>query len=145
MHGNTSIARFLGYSGLIPFVVFSLLCWVPLSLLANPISVLIAYSAVILSFMGAIHWGCAMNSASEMHARHLIISTLPALIAWIALITPAATSLILLMVGFIALYFYDRINEKSQGFPTWYLPMRKNLTLVVSLCLVSALLSIVLD
>ena len=50
---------------------------------------LIAYGAVILSFVGALHWGFSMT-APQMPARqrtiHYVWSVVPALLAWPSLI-----------------------------------------------------------
>jgi uncharacterized membrane protein YidH (DUF202 family) len=144
LHGNESIARLLGYAGLAPFVTFSLGCWVPLPFVTDALSVLIAYAAIILSFMGAIHWGIAMSTADKGGSYHLIISVIPALVAWVALIMPAAMGLATLILGFIALYLYDVAVEEPQGLPGWYIPMRRNLTIVVTPCLAVAFMSVVL-
>jgi len=58
--GSETTAKALGYAGLIPFVVFSIGCWIPLPYVTNAPYILITYGAVILSFMGAVHWGVAM-------------------------------------------------------------------------------------
>jgi hypothetical protein len=109
----------------------------------DALSVLIAYAAVILSFMGAIHWGAAMSSTGNKRKQYFLVSVSPALVAWVALMTPAVPSVTILLFGFILLYLYDRAVQKSQDFPSWYIPMRKNLTIVVTLCLASALFSVV--
>ena len=141
LHGNESTAKLLGYAGLIPFLTFSIGCWLPLPYVTDALSVLIAYAAVILSFMGAIHWGAAMSSTGNKRNQYFLVSVSPALVAWVALITPAVPSLTILLFGFILLYLYDRAVQKSQDFPSWYIPMRKNLTIVVTVCLASALFS----
>ena len=144
MHGNEPTASLLGYAGLAPFVAFSLGCWVPLPFVTDALSVLIAYAAIILSFMGAIHWGIAMSNTDKGHSYHFIISVIPALAAWVALIMPVIMGLATLIVGFIALYLYDAAVAEPQGLPGWYIPMRRNLTIVVTLCLAVALMSVVL-
>ena len=143
MPGNESTAKLLGYAGLIPFITFSIGCWVPLPYVTDALSVLIAYAAVILSFMGAIHWGVAMSATGKKHSQHLVISIVPALAAWIALITSAIPALTILLLGFIALYLYDSAVAESQDLPAWYIPMRRNLTIVVMLCLAGAFFSVI--
>ncbi len=142
MPGNASTAKLLGYAGLIPFLTFSIGCWLPLPYVTDPLHVLIAYAAIILSFMGAIHWGAAMSSSGSKRSQYLVVSVIPALAAWISLLTPAIAALMILLFGFIALFLYDRAVQRSQAFPAWYIPMRKNLTIVVAFCLASALLSV---
>ena len=144
MPGNKSTAKLLGYAGLIPFITFSTGCWVPLPYVTDALSVLIAYAAIILSFMGAIHWGMAMSATDKGHSQFMIVSVIPALAAWVALITPVIPALVILLFGFIALYLYDSAVEKSQDFPAWYVPMRRDLTIVVTFCLAGAWLSVIL-
>jgi len=143
--GNETTAKFLGYAGLIPFVTFSIGSWIPLPYVSDAVQTLIAYAAVILSFMGAIHWGVAMSSANQQRSKFFIASVIPALTAWLALLLPDPLALIVLLCGFIALFAYDQSVNKSQALPDWYIPMRKTLTLVVVLCLSGALLSVVLQ
>ena len=140
--GSETTARALGYAGLIPFVVFGIGCWIPLPYVVNAPYILIAYGAIILSFMGAVHWGAAMASTDQQRGSYIIASVIPALLAWPALLLPHTLALVILLAGFIGLYVYDRSVEKAQGFPGWYIPMRTRLTAIVSLCLAAALLSI---
>jgi hypothetical protein len=140
--GNEITAKALGYAGLIPFVVFGIGCWIPLPYVVNAPYILIAYGAIILSFMGAVHWGAAMASTDQQRGRYFIASVMPALLAWPALLLPHTLALVILLAGFIGLYVYDRSVEKAQGFPGWYIPIRTRLTVIVSLCLAAALLSI---
>jgi hypothetical protein len=111
-------------------------------MVTDALSVLIAYAAVILSFMGAIHWGIAMPAASKSRNSYLVASVIPALAAWVSLLLPAIPALILLLFGFITLFVFDIRSAKAQGFPEWYVPMRKNLTVVVAICLIAALSSV---
>lgn len=145
LSGNEKIAKALGYAGLIPFVTFSIGCWIETSYLYHTVYALITYAAIILSFMGAIHWGMAMSKTDNKQNNHFIFSVIPALAAWFSLLIPEFFSLIILLMGFIFLISYDLAVEKSQGFPGWYIPMRIKLTFIVSLSLISALLSLFKD
>lgn len=143
MTKNQKTANILGYGGLIPFVIFSIGSWIDLPGVtqAHSVQILIAYGAIILSFMGAIHWGLAMAHDNENRSQPFIISIIPALTAWLALLMTNRWALIVLLIAFIVLYIYDRAAEKPQRLPAWYLPMRMRLTIVVALCLTGALLS----
>jgi len=143
--GSETTAKALGYAGLIPFVVFSIGCWIPLPYVTNAPYILITYGAVILSFMGAVHWGVAMANKDQQQGKFFISSVLPALIAWTALLLAQPLALVILLAGFIWLYTYDRSVEKAQALPGWYIPMRTRLTAVVVLCLASALLSVIMN
>ena len=145
MTGSETTAKALGYAGLIPFVLFSIGCWIPLPYVTNAPYILITYGAVILSFMGAVHWGVAIANKDQQQGKFFITSVLPALIAWPALLLAQSLALAILLAGFIGLYTYDRSVEKAQALPGWYIPMRTRLTAVVVLCLASALLSVMMN
>ena len=138
MPGNETTAKSLGYAGLIPFIVFSIGSWFQLPMISDSTYILTAYAAIILSFMGAIHWGIAMSSSEDQNGKYFIASVIPGLSAWLALLMPQRYAIILLMVGFIALIIYDWSVEKPQRLPGWYIPMRNRLTLVVVMCLMFA-------
>ncbi len=142
MPGNEKAAKFLGYAGLLPFITFSFASWLPDIASLDVIEILIAYAAVILSFMGAIHWGIAMSNVNQHQSEHLFASVIPALIAWPALLLPQITALLILLISYVVLFAYDWASQTSQAFPDWYIPMRKKLTIIVTLCLTAALLSI---
>ena len=80
-------APLLGYLGLLPFVAGALALWLaPPDLAAKASRALLYYGAVILSFMGAVHWGLAMHGDYPGRDRQLAMSVLPALVAWGALV-----------------------------------------------------------
>jgi positive regulator of sigma E activity len=143
LSGNESTAKILGYSGLIPFIILSIAGWLQIPFDQDVSRILVTYAAIIFSFMGAVHWGIAISSKQD-GSKYLIVSVLPALMAWPALLVPQIYALLLLLFGFIALYAYDRSAEKDQQLPGWYLPMRKQLTIVVVICLSGTLLSSIL-
>jgi len=126
----------LGYGGLIPFIALSALAW------AVPVQAdfwheaLLAYAAVILSFVGALHWGFAMLAGAwEPRARTMgyVWSVVPSLVAWVALLVPSPLGGGLLVVFFIAHYVRDaRVAPVIQA-PAWYLPLRWRLSLVAVL------------
>jgi hypothetical protein len=131
----------LGYGGLLPFIFLALL--IPFSLDYRPLfaMALVNYGAVILSFVGALHWGFAMTVKDMSGARgrdRFIWSVIPALIAWIATLLPMPVGCLLLVIGFVAHLRQDRQLLRVMTLPAWYLPMRLRLTLVASVCLMLA-------
>ena len=133
----------LGYGGLLPFVGLAVL------MLTDPErrsfwgQALIAYGAVILSFVGALHWAFAMllkelNAAQRRH--RYIWSTLPALVAWPAVLLPAHLAAPMLVVGLLMHYWQDRVLTSNVSLPGWYLPLRLRLSAVASCALVIAAL-----
>ncbi|MDY7578796.1 DUF3429 domain-containing protein [Herbaspirillum sp. RTI4] len=133
------IVAWLAYGGLLPFV-----CLMSASLLDAPRSgvwqqLLLNYGAVILSFVGALHWGIAM-SAPDMSERKRTVcfawSVIPALLAWLALLLDPIAASALLAAGFAAHFMQDWRLMRHTGLPQWYLPMRLQLSVVAALSLI---------
>jgi len=102
---------------------------------------LVNYGAVILSFVGALHWGFAMtvqDMSAKQRSDRFIWSVIPALIAWIATLLPMPLGCLLLVIGFVVHLRQDRQLLQVMRLPAWYLPMRLRLTLVASFCLLLA-------
>jgi hypothetical protein len=133
----------LGYGGLLPFIFLALL--IPFSLDYRTLFeiALVNYGAVILSFVGALHWGLAMtvqDISVEQRRDRFIWSVIPALIAWVATLLPMPLGCLLLVIGLIAHLRQDRQLLRVMSLPAWYMPMRLRLTLVASVCLLLAAL-----
>ena len=63
----------LGYAGLIPFVLLSLLMWlVHVELLPFVSIALAAYAAAIASFLGGIHWGLGFMKGEASPRFHFL-------------------------------------------------------------------------
>lgn len=139
------LANMLGYAGLVPFVVFTTGTWVELPFVNNPHFILLTYAAVILSFMGAIHWGLAMSQLGDVAKIQLGLSVLPALLGWLALLIPVLHGYGLLVLCFTALYAADKLAADKGLVPGWYLSMRAVLTTIVVLCLIMAALELVIN
>ena len=97
---------------------------------------LAGYGAVILSFLGGIHWGLAMagaGSAADQDAsfRRLALSVLPSLIGWASLLLPVPFGLLTLAVAFAGMLFLDGMASHRREVPSWYLRLRWPLTLAV--------------
>lgn len=93
-----------------------------------------AYAATILSFLGAVLWGAAMGRREGRSLwRPLSFSVMPCLLAWSVLTIepPPASALALLMLGFTGQFAADRIATDHDLFPSWYLDLRRILTLAV--------------
>ena len=142
-----AIVAWLGYGGLIPFVMLASAAGIGAAGVGGAVArlanvALLGYGAVILSFVGALHWGFAMTlhelPAPRRNAAFLW-STVPALLAWAALLVALVWSLApadaLLIVSFLAQYARDAALTRLTDLPAWYLPLRLRLTTVACLCL----------
>ncbi len=135
----------LGYGGLIPFVgLAGLSLSGSTELVPDPSGWLLAYGAVILSFVGALQWGIAMMVAKIDRARRTqsyVWSVLPALIGFVALILDSSISYSLLIVGFALAYWQDADLANKVELPAWYPRLRAQLSIVASLCLLAGVFS----
>lgn len=140
------VALALGIGGLIPFVgLAGVIVLNPHLPAGDAWRALTLYAAVILSFMGGVHWGRAMASDQPSHElAGYVVSVIPALVAWFAVAfmppRPAAT---VMAIGFAALLLFDLAAVKRTVFPAWYGPLRIWLTSIVLASLATALLATV--
>jgi hypothetical protein len=129
----------LGFGGLIPFVgsAFAVM-WLQGSQRAWVASALVAYSATILTFVGALHWGLTMRDASGPRTGLLVWGVVPSLLAWVMMLLPVASGLFVVAVLLWVCFAVDRRVYPTMGLQSW-LPMRLQLTAVASVsCAVSA-------
>lgn len=137
-----TIAYLLGAAGLLPFVGLSLAAWLaPLSWHAPLLTALIGYAAIVVSFLGGIHWGVALNNP-DVAKRHLWWGVAPALLAWGSVLLPfAELSLSALIVIQLWSWWIDRAWLTARVRGVRYLLMRTLLTAVASLALLAAIAS----
>jgi hypothetical protein len=132
----------LGAGGLVPFIVLAGALWVlPTEYHPFVYDWLRSYAAVILSFIGALHWGFAMvhnGMANEDRNVLMTWSVVPALVAWVGLLAPVTPGLVLTATMFVIQYTMDRTLVRRFTFPSWYLRLRSGLTVVVVACLAVA-------
>lgn len=126
-------AHWLGYLGILPFMLTGLLL-VDLPAYERPganfsaASILFAvqaYGAIILTFVGAVHWGLAMH---QQNKQLLTISVLPSLIGWISLLLLPVYGLLLLIIAFILLLMFDLEQYPDHS---WFRQLRVRLTSAV--------------
>ena len=142
-----ALALKLGYGGLLPFVLGAALIWiVRADAHAYVTASLSAYAAVILSFLGGIHWGLGMRSLGmQLQAQKqpaptsmFVWGVLPSLVAWVAVIMPAYAGLVIQGVALMICYLVDRKVYPRCGASAW-LTLRFRLTAVASLsCFIGA-------
>lgn len=130
------IALWLGYGGLIPFAALAALAW-----LLEPewrpftTAALSAYAAVIVSFLGGIHWGIGFRDGTP---RLFLWGVLPSLVAAAALLLPPRHGLLMHGVMLLLCYAVDRSVYPAHGLQAW-LGLRWRLSLVAATsCFVAA-------
>ena len=138
------VVAWLGYGGLFPFVTLAIAAWVDSSHSSLWRDALLAYGAVILSFVGALHWGFAMSQSdmtTNQRTRSFVWSVVPSLLAWVALLMTPKYAIMLLVAGFLSHFWQDRRLVHLVTLPAWYLPLRSRLTFVAVLSLISSYFS----
>jgi hypothetical protein len=122
-------ARMLGDAGLVPFAALAAaLWWTEGAAKAQGQAALLAYGAVIVSFLGAVHWGAAL-AAARRDALPYAWSVLPALLAWVAALLPFAWGAPLLSLLLIVCWAADRLLLLREPFGASYLRLRTRLSL----------------
>ena len=124
-------ANFLGYAGVTPVLGLLILGWTDQTWQQQSVSLACSYGALILSFLGGIHWGFATSGVASM--KSLVPSVAPSLWAWAALACPQAITLWALTFGLLLFYLYERRTSWVDKLPRWYLPLRLKLTMGLSL------------
>ncbi len=143
------LAIVLGIAGLVPFILLGLLALSPDGVQARRMTLLlIAYGAVILSFLGAVHWGFALlqqDTAPRTGERaRFLLGVVPALIGWVALALPILelpfwSGLLVLIAGFGGTALVEHRAATRNLVPPGYMWLRWGLTIVVLAMLVTVL------
>ena len=123
----------LGHAGAVPCVLGAVLVWL-VDARAHPYAVqmLATYAAVVLSFLGAIHWGLAMRLGAAAPVSLWGWGVAPALLAWVGAMMLPHAGLVLLGLGLVACYLVDRRVYPRHGLAGW-LTLRFRLTAVAAL------------
>ncbi len=142
---NDNIPRapqLLGAAGLVPFVALAIMLWaLPVGYADTAVTWLLGYSAIILSFVGALHWGVALVHPEIGHKERGLLmgwSVVPALVAWIALGLPPFAGTLVLLLMFIVQLVADHVLVRHFPITPWFLRLRRRLTAVVVVCLALA-------
>lgn len=129
----------LGWSGVLPFALLAVFIAAAQNVpdAIDPKTALINYAAIILSFMGGVHWGMSIGgktiggTTTSSQAMRLGLSTVPALVGWLATFFPFDIAVSLLTGAFIVLVVYDIWAATQEWTPSWYPRLRLQLTTAV--------------
>ncbi|KAL8683539.1 MAG: hypothetical protein Q9186_000451 [Xanthomendoza sp. 1 TL-2023] len=101
----------------------------------------IGYGAVIISFLGAIHWGLEWAKYGGEHGyRRYAYGVVAPAVAWPTLLLPVEYALIAQFTAFTFLYFADARACVRGWTPHWYMTYRFVLTFVVGASIVISLI-----
>ena len=120
------IPHLLGWGGVIPFVGAALA-----KVFGDPLMSIYAlnfgtvYGAVIIGFLGAVHWGAAITTKQNWR---FIWSVLPALAMVPVLVMGPLARIPFLVLGLAVCWGVDLYTARKDGFPAWYMRLRHGLT-----------------
>jgi hypothetical protein len=131
----------LGLGGLVPFVALALASWLTgADQVSRMVVAQLGYGAVILSFIGALHWGAAL-AAPAMTPRAAMIalgwSVVPALVGWASLLVGSRWGLQLLAGAFVVALVVDWVLYRQYAFASWFLGLRALLTAIAVVSLLA--------
>lgn len=135
-----TVPLLLGLGGLVPFAGLAALLASgrseALGLPADTVrAALVAYGALIASFLGGIRWGAALREGDGGAARDLILSVAPSLLAWGCFALPSGGRLPAL-AALIGLWsFVDQDLARRSLAPRWFGRLRAILSTGAALAL----------
>lgn len=131
-------ALWLGGLGLVPFLSLATLAHLNEPVMAHLATrALLAYGAVIVSFLGGIRWGLAITNPNSRVLWRLIQSVVPSLTGFGALLLTATLSAALLVVTLLLMLWWDWRLQSSGEAPDWYVRLRLPLSLGASIAIAS--------
>lgn len=110
------------------------------ALLLHAENVQITFGAVLLSFLGAIHWGFEFAKfGGEVGNRRYFLGLVPVMVAWPTLMLTPQLALVGQWAGFVLTWFID-LRATSDGWaPKWYSSYRFGLSLAVGISIIATL------
>ena len=122
----------LGLLGLVPFIIIFLMYFISPpndEIYDLMIFIYIAYAAIISSFLGGIQWGLITAFADKIYYvfTPLLITVIPALISWAALLSleNLKLSLLLLLIGYVISLLHDYyLYQQLKITPLWFITMK---------------------
>lgn len=126
----TPTAEIVAYVGILPFVLS------PLAIAFLPEfgqrfivqQVAVAYGAVVLAALGAVHWGLALAGRLRWTVGRALGGALPAVCGVAAVVLGGERGLALLVVSLGVFWLYEH-RAIGEELPEDYLQLRRNLTL----------------
>ncbi|HTX23388.1 MAG TPA: DUF3429 domain-containing protein [Steroidobacteraceae bacterium] len=123
-------AELVAYAAILPLVAcplaIALLPGYSQRFLAQQIA--IAYGAVVLAGLGAVHWGLALAGRWAWSPRRLAAAILPGACGAASVVVSGQRGLALLVVGSGIFWLYEH-RRAGEELPEDYLRLRRNLTL----------------
>lgn len=138
---DRALATRLGFAGLVPLGVLTIwLAGIPVEHVWRDMTIrlLIAYSAIVLAFLGGARWGIALGGNYPQTGRDIALAVLPALLGWAVLFIPANYAFVLLAVAFAAQGAWDTLSGQTGAVPSWFARLRMQLTAIAVIAMIVA-------
>jgi len=133
----TPAVRWAGFLGLMPFVFTLGLVTIgaPRGMAPLGLQIATAWGAVILTFIGAVHWGLALAGRLPWSVQTIVASTSPSVVGVMAILIAGERGMAILIAGFGLFWLYEN-RTHAEILPADYLDLRRVLTLCVCTLLV---------
>lgn len=113
---------------------------VALTVLDQALTLQVTYGGVMLSFLGALHWGMEIAGyGGHKGYSRLALGTAPMLLAWSTLTMLPTLALATQWAGFTALWYADSKATMAGWTPKWYSQYRFYLSILVGTCIIGSL------
>ncbi|HEX6979776.1 MAG TPA: DUF3429 domain-containing protein [Alphaproteobacteria bacterium] len=138
-------ALVLALAGLVPFVVLAAAIWlVPSDVAPVMLAFQLAWTAVNIAFLGAVHWGVALARPDALGWPRLAWSVLPAVLGFLAQFMTTAPALLTLILCVWLSFVVDARAAAAGLLPGWYVQLRRLTAPVVVLSLGATLLAVLI-
>ncbi|KAF8969609.1 hypothetical protein BDZ97DRAFT_1794244 [Flammula alnicola] len=113
---------------------------VALTIFDQALNLQVTYGAVMLSFLGALHWGMEFAGyGGHKGYTRLALGAAPMLLAWPTLGMQPMTALAVQWLGFTGLWYADSKVTMLGWTPKWYSQYRFYLSILVGTCIIGSL------
>jgi len=113
---------------------------VAITVLHQALEVQMTYGAVMLSFLGALHWGFEFAGYGGVKGYpRLLLGAAPVIFGWSTLAFDPMNALILQWAGFTGLWYADLRATGAGWTPAWYSQYRFYLSILVGTCIIGSL------
>ncbi|KAK0525631.1 hypothetical protein OC842_005442 [Tilletia horrida] len=110
------------------------------ALLLHAQNIQITYGAILLSFLGALHWGFEFSKyGGVVGNRRYVLGLVPLAIGWPSLLLTPSLALTTQWAGFVVAWFLDLQATNAGWVPKWYSTYRFWLTLFVGTSILATL------
>ncbi len=146
------LAVLLGATGVVPFLACALgvVASTDAAESSRFLLALVGYGAVILAFLGGVHWGFVLSPvpgdaevAAGRTRYRLLLGVTPSLVGWVALLLMMIglpdLALALILAGFVAVTAAEVELNRRGLLPPGYMLLRWILSIVVALLLATVL------